>query len=129
MYISKLFRIFAGKFKSTLITMEELSLKEMLQKIAEFIAKYDDYNPTMDSEKHKTIGYYNAFYHMEDDKFTMVYKPSKTRKLPILIGGYGLLDNNKIYVVTPDVDKYDLEKCGEASIKVVYNKLTRNTNE
>ena len=109
--------------------MEELSLKEMLQKIAEFIAKYDDYNPTMDSEKHKTIGYYNAFYHMEDDKFTMVYKPSKTRQLPILTGGYGLLDNNKIYVVTPDVDKYDLEKCGEASIKVVYNKLTSNTNE
>lgn len=97
----------------------------MLRRIAKFIAKYNDYKPVCDSKKHQTIGYYNAFYHMEDNCFSMVYKPSKTMRLPVVIGGYEVLDNGKVYVITTTMNRYNLEKCGEASVRSVYSTLIK----
>lgn len=105
--------------------METISTNIMLRRIAKFISKYNDYKPVSDSKKHQTIGYYNAFYHMEDNNFSMVYKPSKTKRLPVVIGGYEALDNGKVYVVTTTMNRYNLEMCGDASIKCVYDTLIK----
>ena len=103
--------------------METISTNIMLRRIAKFISKYNDYKPVSDSKKHQTIGYYNAFYHVEDNKFSMVYKPSKLRRLPVVICGYEAIDNGNVYVVTMDASRYNLERCGDASIKCVYSTL------
>jgi hypothetical protein len=105
--------------------METISTNIMLRRIAKFITKYNDYKPVADSKKHQTIGYYNAFYHMEDNAFSMVYKPSKTRRLPVVIGGYEVLDNGNVYVITTGMNRYNLERCGDASIRCVYNTLIK----
>ena len=105
--------------------METISTNIMLRRIAKFISEYSDYKPVSDSKKHKTIGYYNAFYHMDDNAFSMVYKPSKTKRFPVVICGYEALDNGNVYVVTLGMSRYNLEKCGDASIRCVYNTLIK----
>jgi hypothetical protein len=105
--------------------METMSTHIMLHGIAKFISKYNDYKPVSDSAKHRTIGYYNAFYHMEDNAFSMVYKPSKSKRLPVVVCGYEALDNGNVYVVTLGTSRYNLERCGDASIRCVYNTLIK----
>lgn len=105
--------------------METISTNIMLRRIAKFVSKHKDYKPVDDSVKHQTVGYYNAFYHMEDNCFSMVYKPSKTRRLPIVVCGYEVLDNGNVYVVTLGANRYNLERCGEASIRSVYKTLIK----
>ena len=102
--------------------MDNLSDKEMLQSIHQFVSQYDDFRPTMDDDKNPIIGYYNSFYH-NGEGVSMVYKPSKTKKLPILIIGYEARKNGEVYVVTNLIERYRLKLCRSASIKAVYKIL------
>lgn len=101
----------------------------MLRKIAKFVSEFDDYRQVSDSKLHETVGYYNAFYHIGDDTFSMVYKPSKKKKIPVIICGYQVLDNGNVYVITINSNRYNLEKCGDASIKSVYKTLIKEKED
>ena len=110
--------------------MEELTNEKlMLLRIYNFVSQYHDYQQIPDFKTHKTIGCYNAFYHLNEGGFSMVYKPSKTKKLPIVISSYIALDNKEVYVITVNSNKYKLKNCGYASIKSVYKTLIKEKEE
>ena len=94
----------------------------MLQSIHQFVSQYDDYRPTMDDDKNPIIGFYNSFYH-DGEGASMVYKPSKTKKLPIVIIGYEARKNGEVYVVTNQIERYRLKLCPPPSLKAVYKIL------